>query len=165
MGIKCPNCGLQNIMNVEYGNPDEAMIKRIEAGEILHGGCAIDGLIQSYYCLDCDTRFDVKSSTLFLESLKEIRVNTGRLHLEVRVLASEVLINGQKINILKKDFLQELAVFGIEFWNHTSSHHPDVQIVCPTYHVHSIDIDFDVHIPYHFEAFKIYLEYLKENAS
>ena len=165
MRIICPNCGLNNIMNIEYGNPDEAMIRRIEAGEILHGGCAIDGLMQNYYCLDCDTRFDLTSSQHFLESITSISVSVGRLHYDIRIQDSVVLINGLKINLDKTLFLNEISIFGLEFWNHTQSHHPDVHIECPTYFMDHIDVDFDVHIPYHFEAFRIYLEYLKENAS
>ena len=104
MRIICPNCGLNNIMNIEYGTPDEAMIRRIEAGEILHGGCAIDGLMQNYYCLDCDTRFDLTSSQAFLESITSISVSVGRLHYDVRIQDSEVLINGLKINLDKTIF-------------------------------------------------------------
>lgn len=165
MRIICPNCGLNNIMNIEYGNPDEAMIKRIEAGEILHGGCAIDGLMQKYYCLDCDTRFDTVSSNQFLSSIKHINVHVGHSNFDVRINEAEVLINGLKINIDKALFLSEISIFGLEFWNHTQSYHPDVHIECPSYFINHIDVDFDVHIPYHFEAFRIYLEYLKENAS
>ena len=58
-------------MNVEYGTPDETMIEKIEAGLILHGGCAIQGLMQPYYCLDCDTRFDVHCTDIFMDHLKQ----------------------------------------------------------------------------------------------
>lgn len=46
-------------MKVEYGIPDEAMIQKIEAGLILHGGCAIEGMMDPYYCLDCDQKFEL----------------------------------------------------------------------------------------------------------
>jgi hypothetical protein len=60
-------------MDVEYGTPDDEMISRIEAGLILQGGCAIQGLMQPYYCLDCDTRFDVYCTDEFMDHLKQIR--------------------------------------------------------------------------------------------
>lgn len=57
--ITCPFCGSHSIMKVEYGIPDEAMIQKIEAGLILHGGCAIEGMMEPYYCLDCDQKFEL----------------------------------------------------------------------------------------------------------
>lgn len=57
VGIQCPFCHSNQIMRLEYGVPDTAMIQKIEEGLILHGGCAIEGLMEPYYCINCDQRF------------------------------------------------------------------------------------------------------------
>lgn len=64
--ITCPFCGSTEVMKLEYGTPDEAMILKIEQGLIFHGGCAIEGMMQPYYCIQCDQRIeeeDLKTST------------------------------------------------------------------------------------------------------
>ncbi len=90
MKIKCCNCGSDDIMNVEYGTPDEKMIKRIEKGEILHGGCAVSGLMQKYYCMDCDTRFDDECTDLFVDHIRRIEFKDEQRHVDI-IFAKENL--------------------------------------------------------------------------
>lgn len=74
MNKKCLNCESVNIKKVEYGELTEEFILSIEKGEILHGGCAIKGLMPAYYCLDCDTRFDDECSQEFIDALVQIEL-------------------------------------------------------------------------------------------
>ena len=81
MNVKCPNCHAINSIEVEYGELTDNMIKRIENGEILHGGCAIKGLMPHYYCFSCDTRFDQQCSDEFINHICLIEVNAYPLQL------------------------------------------------------------------------------------
>jgi len=74
--VICRNCGATNTRKVGYGLLNEKIIKQIEKGQVLHGGCAIQGMMQPYYCLDCDTRFGLKSSPLFINAVTSINYRT-----------------------------------------------------------------------------------------
>ena len=49
MKVICPHCDSTNYLNIEYGYPSEEMIKRIEEGVCLHGGCVVQGLMPRYF--------------------------------------------------------------------------------------------------------------------
>ena len=76
--VVCKSCGSHESIRLEYGMPDEVMIKKIEKGEVMHGGCVVAGLTQDFYCLHCNAKFDKHSSEAFLSSLKTIVFNLSR---------------------------------------------------------------------------------------
>lgn len=76
--IVCKSCGSRNSIRLEYGMPDDAMISRIEAGEVMHGGCVVAGLTQDFYCLDCNAKFDKVSSDMFMKGLSMIKFKLSR---------------------------------------------------------------------------------------
>jgi len=74
--VICRNCGYTNTRKVVYGILDEKIIKQIEKGQVMHSGCAIQGMMQPYYCFDCDSRFGLKSSLLFMNTVTAIDYRT-----------------------------------------------------------------------------------------
>ena len=159
----CVNCGSTNWMDVEYGTPDEAMIEKIEAGLILHGGCAIQGLMQPYYCLDCDTRFDVHCTDMFMDHLKQIRyqskdeeiiVDFHPEHLDVQVNAIRRMIP------YNKDLKDALESSALEYWKTDNGNTWSIEISCPGYFRESILLQGTDDKPYTFKRFKAFIDEL-----
>ena len=161
----CVNCGSTNWMDVEYGTPDEAMIEKIEAGLILHGGCAIQGLMQPYYCLDCDTRFDVHCTDIFMDHLKQIRyrsndeeivVDFHPEHLDVQVNAIRRMIP------YNKDLKDALSSSALEYWKPDNGNTWSIEISCPGYFRESIQVQGNDDKPYTFKRFKAFIDELTQ---
>jgi len=121
---RCLNCGSTHVMKVEYGMPDDAMVARIEAGEILHGGCKVSGLTQSLFCLDCETRFDPVSTPEFLSALRRIKFTRNGesfdIVLEHGNSGIERLVVTQECKttiITNRTNIDQLMQCGLEFWD------------------------------------------------
>ena len=141
--VICRNCGAANTRRVVYGLLDEKIIKQIEKGQVLHGGCAIQGMMQPYYCFDCDTRFGLKSSPLFMNAVTEIdyhtetsinlsqikekctlqilnnpTVDTLMIQYQYHVSMDSESVRDQKqtIDISKDTFFRKLEQVGLEYW-------------------------------------------------
>jgi len=121
---RCLNCGGTHVMKVEYGMPDDAMVARIEAGEILHGGCKVNGLTQSLFCLECETRFDPTSTPEFLSALQRITFTRNGesfdivLEQEDSVVDRLILTQECRTTIItNRKHLDQLILCGLEFWN------------------------------------------------
>lgn len=60
-GVKCPECGSENVAEVLYGMPayDEELQAKIDAGDVVLNGCefAFGEPMHPYECLDCGIRF------------------------------------------------------------------------------------------------------------
>lgn len=54
----CPVCGEGRVMLVLYGMPDPSGFLSAERGEVLLGGCCIDGTEKDFRCDTCSTGFD-----------------------------------------------------------------------------------------------------------
>lgn len=52
--FKCPQCGSVTVVPIEYGMPDEDLIKQAMAGEVLLGGCCIEDGQPTRGCTECD---------------------------------------------------------------------------------------------------------------
>ena len=159
----CINCGSTNIMDVEYGTLDDEKISRIEAGLILHGGCAIQGLMQPYYCLDCDTRFDVQCTDIFMDHLKQIRyeskadeiiVDFHPEHLDVQINAVRRMI---PYNKELKDTLRSSA---LEYWKTDNGNTWSIEVSCPGYFRESIQVQGSDDKPYTLKLFKAFIDKL-----
>ena len=121
---RCLNCGSTHVMRVEYGMPDDAMVARIEAGEILHGGCNVSGLTQSLFCMDCETRFDPTSTPEFMSALRRITFTRNGesfdIVLEHKDTEVDRLILTQECKttmITDRKSIDQLSRCGLEFWN------------------------------------------------
>ena len=159
----CVNCGSKHWMNVEYGTPDKTMIEKIEANLILHGGCAIQALMQPYYCLDCDTRFDVHCTDIFMDHLKQIRyqskdeeiiVDFHPEHLDVQVNAIRRMIP------YNKDLKDALNSSALEYWKTDNGNAWSIEISCPGYFRESIQLQCSDDKPYTFKRFKAFIDEL-----
>lgn len=111
-------------MKVEYGMPDDAMVARIEAGEILHGGCKVKGLTQSLFCLECETRFDQTSTPEFMSALQRIKFTRNGesfdIVLEHENTENDRLILTQECKttiVTNRKHLDQLIQCGLEFWD------------------------------------------------
>lgn len=121
---RCVNCGGTQVMKVEYGMPDDAMVARIEAGEILHGGCKVNGLTQSLFCMECETRFDQTSTPEFMSALRRIKFTRNGESFDIvfehadSKIARLVLTQECKTTIItKEEHIDRLIRCGLEFWD------------------------------------------------
>lgn len=136
MNIKCCNCGSDDIMFVEYGTADESMIKRIENGEVLHGGCAINGLMQKYYCMECDSRFDDECTDLFIDHIR-------RIEFKQKDDVIEIIFKKDKLEVKTKDIDKEIEYTSdlkkslketqVEFYQSISPSEYQIRIECYGY--------------------------------
>lgn len=159
----CVNCGSTNIMDVEYGTPDEKMIGKIEAGLILHGGCAINGLMQPYYCLNCDTRFDVHCTDVFMDHLNQIRFKTkdNEINLDFHPEHLDVQVNAVRRMIpYNKDLKNALKSSALEYWKTDNGNTWSIEISCPDYFRENIQLKGSDEIPYTFKIFKAFIDEL-----
>lgn len=56
---KCPKCGSKNIGRYMYGLPvfSDELLKEIDSGKIILGGCIIMEGAPKYHCNDCNEDF------------------------------------------------------------------------------------------------------------
>ena len=133
METKCCNCGSNDIMNVEYGTPNDEMIKRIEKGEILHGGCAISGLMQKYYCMDCDSRFDDECTDLFINHIRQIEIVEGNNHTEIHFTKDKLQLKigeFEKVIDYTDNIKNELKQSQVEFYQSYDTSKIKIRIEC-----------------------------------
>ena len=55
----CPKCGSEKVAGILYGLPsfDEGLERRLNAGEVVLGGCTITDDDPLWHCLDCQHRW------------------------------------------------------------------------------------------------------------
>jgi len=56
---KCPNCGSERIARILYGLPDRSspsLMKELEEGKTILGGCFYAEFFPVWKCLDCKTK-------------------------------------------------------------------------------------------------------------
>lgn len=120
-------------MPVAYGTPDDAMIQLIEAGQILHGGCALSGLMQAYYCVNCDVRYDPHCTPEFLNGIQTLTYSDVHQTLIIHFEAQQLRIF-QNNQIQITPYTPELqTIFSqtqIEFWQNIEN--PEWHIVIKT---------------------------------
>lgn len=131
--IRCPHCGSDSFIPVAYGTPDDAMIQLIETGQILHGGCAISGLMQAYYCVNCDVRYDPQCTPEFLKGIQTLTYSDVHQTFIIYFEAQQLRIfQNNQIQIIP--YTAELqTIFSqtqIEFWQSTEK--TDWRIVIKT---------------------------------
>jgi hypothetical protein len=120
--LACPRCGHEKPLSIAYGNPDDAMIAAIESGALLHGGCAIAGLMPAYYCVLCDVRYDVRCSDEFMRQLKRLHYHQGESTISIHFTSDTISIVSPAISFTTPytDTLKEkLALTQIEYWEHS----------------------------------------------
>lgn len=150
-------------MDVEYGTPDEDLIEKIEAGLVLHGGCAIQGLMQPYYCLDCDTRFDIQCTELFMDHLKQIhyKTNDEDIHIDFHPEHLDIQVNTFRRMIpYNKELKDSLYSSALEYWKTDNGNAWSMDISCPGYFRESIQLQGTDETPYTFKLFRAFLNKL-----
>lgn len=162
----CVNCGSTNWMDVEYGTPDATMIEKIEAGLVLHGGCAIQGLMQAYYCLDCDTRFDLQCTDEFMRHLKQMRYKDSSQDIRITFLPEHLNIQVNTFSSMiayNQHLKSRIQSSALEFWktDHGDAWH--LEIDCPGYFREKILLQGTQDKPHAFKLFKALLDDLTNN--
>ncbi|MEK6954599.1 MAG: hypothetical protein AABX01_06310 [Candidatus Micrarchaeota archaeon] len=51
--MKCPKCNSMEAVRIEYGMPDESMLKAAEEGKIIIGGCEREAYSPIWRCKKC----------------------------------------------------------------------------------------------------------------
>jgi hypothetical protein len=157
----CPQCGRKDFIPVAYGTPDEAMIERIEAGTLLHGGCAISGLMQTHYCPHCDVRYDMQCTPEFLDGIQTLSYSDAHTHFVVHFDSHQLRIV-QNNDIQQFPYTQELqASFSntqIEFWQSTDDQAWCIHINSPQYFRDVIELSGSAESP---SAFTKLLDWFK----
>jgi hypothetical protein len=160
---ECVNCGSNSILPVEYGTPHDEMISRIEKGEILHGGCAIQGLMQAHYCKECDTRFDVQCTDEFINHIKALTYSTKdmliTIYFEIDHLTLHAKYVEKEIPYLPelKEALKQTA---LEFWKEDNGNVWQIDIDCPGYFRDSIHLHGTEYRPSTFYKFNEFIQML-----
>ena len=56
---ECPKCGFKTLGNMQYGLPcfDDELMKEIESGETILGGCCLSDLDCAWMCTKCKSEF------------------------------------------------------------------------------------------------------------
>lgn len=57
--VSCPQCAMNNPIEVVYGDPSDEMLTAATTGAILLGGAPLDDVNPAYECRACGTRFGV----------------------------------------------------------------------------------------------------------
>jgi primosomal protein N' len=63
---KCPNCGSERVASILYGLPmyTEELEKRLEAEEVIRGGCDITDDDPLWHCVECQHRWGWRDERL-----------------------------------------------------------------------------------------------------
>lgn len=161
--IKCVNCGSNSILPVEYGTPNEDTIARIEKGEILHGGCAIQGLMQAHYCTACDTSFDVHCTEEFLNHIKAMTYSTKDMLITIYFEMDHLTLHAKYVEkeipylMEIKEVLKQTA---LEFWKEDNGDVWQIDIDCPGYLKDSIQLKGTEFKPSTFYKFNEFIQML-----
>lgn len=160
---ECVNCGSNSILPVEYGTPNEAMIAKIEKGQILHGGCEIHGLMQAHYCLECDTRFDTECTEEFLNHIKALTYSSKDMLVTIYFHIDHLTLHAKYVekeipylSDLKKAFKQT----ALEFWKEDNGNVWTIDIDCPGYVRDSIHLTGTEYRPTTFYKFNDFIQSL-----
>jgi len=141
--INCVNCGSNTILPVEYGTPDEEMIHKIENGQILHGGCAIQGLMQAHYCLECDTRFDAHCTEEFLNHIKALTYTSKDTQITIYFHLDHLVLHAKYVEKeipYLLEFKEAFKECGIEYWKEDNGDEWTIDIDSPGYFRNSIQL-------------------------
>jgi hypothetical protein len=57
MPTKCPKCGEPKVIPIAYGYPVPGLQTKVEAGEVILGGCEYDGGEPDWKCAKCGHQF------------------------------------------------------------------------------------------------------------
>ena len=163
--ITCPQCGGKTKLLIEYGTPDEAMIQKIEAGTILHGGCAIAGLMQPYYCPQCDLRYDEQCTSQFMRALKKLSFHSATDVVEIDFLPNQLSFsrNGvQKTRSYTANLHEALAHTQLEFWASTTPSTWTLRMELRGYFQEVIELQGTQKSPVAFKRWLIWLDSLTQ---
>ena len=141
--INCVNCGSESILPFEYGTPDEEMMHRIESGQVLHGGCAIQGLMQAHYCLECDTRFDLQCTEEFLNHIKALTYTSKEYQITIYFHLDHLVLNAKYVEKeipYLTEFKEAFKHTALEFWKDDNGDDWSIDIDCPGYFRNSIHL-------------------------
>lgn len=75
----CPFCNGRNIIKIEYGFPNQELIKDYEEGKVRLGGCCISDDSRKYYCKDCKEEFG-RISYDNIDIIDDIKIEYGSFH-------------------------------------------------------------------------------------
>jgi hypothetical protein len=55
----CPTCGSERVAEIRDGLPEfsEELVRALDAGELVLGGCVITGDDRAWHCVDCSHRW------------------------------------------------------------------------------------------------------------
>lgn len=160
---ECVNCGSNSILPVEYGTPDEEMISNIEKGQILHGGCAIQGLMQAHYCTECDTSFDAQCTEEFLNHIKALTFSTKDMLVTIYFHIDHLTLHAKYVEKEIPYFVGLKEAFkhtALEFWKEDNGNVWQIDIDCPGYFKDSIHLSGTEFRPRTFHKFYEFLTLL-----
>lgn len=149
------------ILPVEYGKPDEEMIHKIENGQILSGGCAIQGLMQAHYCPECDTRFDAHCSEEFLNHIKALTYSSKETQITIYFYVDHLKLHAKYVEKeipYLSEFKEALKHSAIEYWKEDNGDEWMIDIDCPGYIRESINLKGTKFRPSSFYLFKAFLD-------
>ena len=118
MKVICPHCDSTNYLNIEYGYPSEEMIKRIEEGVCLHGGCVVQGLMPRYFCIQCENTFDTECSDDFIDHIQSIYTHLDENIVNIVFAQDKLMISHHQQNdeiIFSESLRQSLKETQIEY--------------------------------------------------
>ena len=65
---KCPECGSGKVASILYGLPifDEDLERRLNAGEVILGGCCMRGDDPLRHCMECHHRWGKREAGIWI---------------------------------------------------------------------------------------------------
>jgi hypothetical protein len=54
---RCPKCGSESVLRIQYGLPSEALLESSESGDVFFGGCCISSDQPSSACQKCGSKW------------------------------------------------------------------------------------------------------------
>jgi hypothetical protein len=69
---QCPRCGSEKVASILYGLPifDEELKRRLNAQEVILGGCIISGNDPLWHCVECYHRWGKREAGIWEPFLK-----------------------------------------------------------------------------------------------
>ena len=140
--VKCPQCGSKVSLPVVYGTLDETLIQAIEDGELLHGGCAISGLMQAHYCPVCDVRYDDLCMDEFMNKLKKLSYQDKHQSFTLDFYADYMVLTQdqhREVVVYTSSHKHALAQTQLEYWSSLDQGTWTIDLILPDYfrdHIH-----------------------------
>jgi hypothetical protein len=151
----CPQCGSESFIPVVYGTLDETMIQRIESGEILHGGCAISGLMQALYCQACDVRYDDYCTDEFITKLRQLNYQDQEHNFTLDFNSDHITLtqmHQSQTLTYTPELKHQLSLTQIEYWTSLDQGSWSINLTLSDYFRDQILIHGNKHTPFAFKS-------------